>query len=92
MYCQTYEWNDKGLLVLSKIQDSLCFTDKLVGDKDVMKGVLQESDLCEYIRRMIIKTPSYLAYYTVIDTQVRFLELIHTSKDQNLIRQKYENF
>lgn len=45
---QTYEWNDEGLLVLSEIQDPLCFADELVDDKDVMKGVLQESDLCEY--------------------------------------------
>lgn len=45
---QTYEWNDKGLLVLSETQDPLCFADELVDDKDVMKGVLQESDLCEY--------------------------------------------
>lgn len=45
---QTYEWNDKGLLVLSKTQDPLCFTDELVDDSDMMKGVRQESDLCEY--------------------------------------------
>ena len=45
---QTYEWDDRGLLVLSETQDPLCFADELVDDKDVMKGVRQESDLCEY--------------------------------------------
>ena len=52
----------------------------------------QKTDFCEDIRRMVIKTPPYLAYYTVVETQVRILELVHASKDQDLIRQKYENF
>lgn len=52
----------------------------------------QKTDFCENIRRMVIKTPPFLAYYTVVDTQVRILELVHSSKDQDLIYQKYKNF
>lgn len=59
---------------------------------ELMPFGCQKTDFCEDIRRMVIKTPPYLAYYTVEETQVRVLELIHASKDQDLIRQKYENF
>lgn len=52
----------------------------------------QKTDFCEDIRRMVIQTPTYLAYYTVVETQVRVLELVHASKDQDLIFQKYANF
>ena len=52
----------------------------------------QKTDFCKDIRRMVIQTPPYLAYYTVVETQVRILELIHASKDQDLIFQKYANF
>ena len=43
------------------------------------------------IRKMVIQTPPYLVYYTIVDTEVRILELIHTAKDQDLIYQKYKN-
>lgn len=52
----------------------------------------QKTRFCEDIRRMVIQTPPYLAYYTVVETQVRILELVHTSKDQDLIFQKHANF
>ncbi len=52
----------------------------------------QKTDFCADIRRMVIQTPPYLAYYTVVETQVRILELVHAYQDQDLIRQKYENF
>lgn len=52
----------------------------------------QKTDFCEDIRRMVIKIPPYLAYYTVVGTQVRILELVHAYKNQDLIFQKYANF
>lgn len=52
----------------------------------------QATDFCEHIRKMVIKKPPYLAYYTVVKTQVRILELIHSYQEQDLIYQKYKDF
>ena len=45
---QTYSWDETGLLSLAEEQDPLCMMDEIVDPKDVMSGVLQESDLCHY--------------------------------------------
>ncbi len=58
---QTYTWDNKGLLVLTEEQDPLCMEDRLVDRKDIMSGVVEESDLCHYKPKcdIIIKGHAY---------------------------------
>lgn len=51
----------------------------------------QVSDFSENIRKMVIQTPPYLAFYTVSDTKVKILELFHASMNQNFLYNKYRN-
>lgn len=85
-----YHYNQKGGRDLAeKMLDNIIFQlDKL----EFMPHRCQATDFCEHIRKMTIQTPPYLAYYTVVDAEVRILELIHASRNQDLVRQKYENF
>ena len=78
-----------GQELASKMFDNIVMqVDRL----EFMPFMYPKTDFCENIRKMVIKTPPYLVYYTVVGTQIRVLEFIHTSKDQDLIFQKYENF
>lgn len=41
-------WDDNGLLYPCQNQDPLCMEDVIVDKKDLMSGVIEESDLCHY--------------------------------------------
>lgn len=44
----TCTWDEKGLLQPSDTQDPLCMIDEIADEKDLMSGVIEESDLCHY--------------------------------------------
>lgn len=50
-----------------------------------------KTEFCADIRKKVIKAVPYIAYYTIVDAQVRILELIHSSRDQDMIYRKYKN-
>ncbi|MGP5505669.1 DUF2169 domain-containing protein [Psychrobacter celer] len=58
---QTYTWNEQGLLILAEEQDPLRLEDQLVDTKDLMSGVVEESDLAHYKPKcdVIIKGHAY---------------------------------
>lgn len=45
---QTYTWNEQGLLILAEEQDPLRLEDQLIDTKDLMSGIVEESDLAHY--------------------------------------------
>lgn len=59
---QTYTWNEQGLLILSDEQDPLRLEDQLVDTKDLMSGMVEESDLAHYKPKcdVIIKGYAYV--------------------------------
>jgi len=58
---QTYTWNEQGLLTLADEQDPLRLEDQLVDTKDLMSGIVEESDLAHYKPKcdVIIKGHAY---------------------------------
>ena len=59
---QTYTWNEQGLLILADEQDPLRLEDQLVDTKDLMSGIIEESDLAHYKPKcdVIIKGHAYV--------------------------------
>lgn len=64
---QTYTWNEQGLLILTDEQDPLRLEDQLVDTKDLMSGVVEESDLAHYKPKcdVIIKGHAYAPKHRV---------------------------
>ena len=58
---QTYTWNEQGLLTLADEQDPLRLEDQLIDTKDLMSGIVEESDLAHYKPKcdVIIKGHAY---------------------------------
>ena len=59
---QTYTWNEQGLLILAEEQDPLRLEDQLIDTKDLMSGIVEESDLAHYKPKcdVIIKGHAYV--------------------------------
>lgn len=68
---QTYNWNDKGLLLLADEQDPLRFVDQLIDAQDLMSGIAEESDLAHYKPKcdVIIKGHAYTPLYIKNNTE-----------------------
>lgn len=58
---QTFTWDNTGLMILAETQDPLCMVDEMVDAKDLMSGIVEESDLCHYKPKcdIIVKGNAY---------------------------------
>lgn len=84
-----YYYSQKGGIILSnRMFDNIV---SQLNELETMPFRCQVSDFSKNIRKMVIKTPPYLAYYTVTETKVIILELVHGSKNQDFIYEKYKN-
>lgn len=50
------------------------------------------ADFSEKIRKLVIQNMPYIAYYTVQESNVYILEIIHSKRDRNFLKAKYTNF
>lgn len=50
------------------------------------------TDFSEKVRKLVIQNMPYVVFYTVKGNNIYILEVIHTKRDQNYLKEKYGNF